>query len=378
MNNKPLRVAQVVGQVRLAGVDTVVMNYYRNIDRSKVQFDFIMDGYDRTPVDDEIKAMGGRVFKVEPYASNLRKSLQQYYKIFKDNHYQIVHSHMNSLSVFPLFEAWRAGIPIRISHNHSTSSKGEGKKTLLKYILRPFAKVFPTHYCACSAFAGEWLFGKHFYNRGNVRLIHNAIDIPNFSFSQNIRDTMRKELGVEDKLVVGHVGRFVYQKNHQYLIDVFNEIFKQNSNSILLLVGDGPLKPEIQEKAVRMGIAKSVHFLGIRKDVSRLMQAMDIFVFPSNYEGLGMVAIEAQAAGLPTIVSEEIPKEAQVTSSFSYCHLSQSPKQWARTAFSCINGFQRTKTDKQISDAGFDIQREASRLLNYYMSVSNSIGRSKS
>lgn len=369
MRKEPIRVAQVVGPVLLAGVDTVVMNYYRNIDRTKVQFDFIMDGYDSTPIDNEIKELGGRVYKVESYKKNMRKSIQQYYQILKDNHYQIVHSHMNTLSVFPLFAAWRAGVPVRIAHNHSTSAKGECKVTIMKYMLRPFAKVFSNHFCACSSLAGKWLFGKCFYNSGKVRLIQNAIDIQRFSFNQDIRERIRKELGLENKFVVGHVGRFVYQKNHDYLLDVFRDIHRYNQNSVLLLIGDGPLKSEIEQKVARFDLGKSVHFLGVRKDVPNLMQAMDIFVFPSNYEGLGMVAIEAQAAGLPTIVSEEIPREAKITDLLSYCHLSQSPEKWAEAILSRMNGFQRIKNDDEIKGAGFDIQTEADKLLQMYMSI---------
>jgi len=369
MKKEPIRVAQIIGQVLLAGVDTVVMNYYRNIDRTKVQFDFIVDGYDSTPIDDEIKELGGRVYKVESYTKDMLKSMQQYYQIFKDNHYPIVHSHMNTLSVFPLFEAWRAGIPVRVAHNHSTSNKGEGKRTMMKYMLRPFAKVFSTHFCACSPLAGEWLFGKDFYNSGKVRLIQNAIDIQHFSFNQDIRDRIRKELGLVNKFVVGHVGRFVYQKNHEYLLDIFSDIHRHNQNSVLLLIGDGPLKSQIEQKVARLDLGKFVHFLGVRKDVPNLMQAMDIFIFPSNYEGLGMVAIEAQAAGLPTIVSEEIPIQVKITNLLSYCHLSQSSGEWAEAALSRMNGFQRIKNDDAIKAAGFDIRTEADKLLQMYMSI---------
>ncbi len=369
MGSEPLHIAQVVGPVLLGGVDTMVMNYYRNIDRSKVQFDFIIDGYYDTPIDDEIRALGGKVYKVEPYVSNMQESMRQYYQIFKENHYSIVHCHMNTLSVFPLFEAWRAGIPVRIAHSHSTAAAGEGKKTLMKYMLRPFAKVFPTHYCACSELAGEWLFNKNFCHTGKVHLVKNAIDVDHFSYNENTRNRVREELGINNQFVVGHVGRFMYQKNHSFLIDIFNEVHKQNANSVLLLIGDGPLKEQIQQKADRLGLSDSVLFLGLRRDVPELLQAMDVFVLPSFYEGLPVVGVEAQTAGLPCILSDAMTRETKITKLASFQSLSQPPEAWARQALSFAE-FERAKTDQKIEAAGFDIETEAKELENFYLRLS--------
>ena len=368
VRDNPLRIAQVVGPVVLGGVDTMVMNYYRNIDRSKIQFDFIMDGYYETPIDDEIKSLGGRVYKVEPYAHNMAKSMRQYYHIFNENQYPIVHSHMNTLSVFPLFEAWRAGVPVRIAHSHSTAAKGEGKKTAMKYMLRPFAKLFPTHYCACSKYAGRWLFGDKLFNSGKVHLIKNAINLDRFSYKPEIREKMRSELGLNGKFVVGHVGRFMYQKNHDFLIDVFKEIHKQNSDSILLLVGDGPLQDQIRQKVNKLGLSDSVSFLGLRQDVPDLLQAMDAFVLPSHYEGFGMVALEAQTAGLPCIISDAVTKEVAVTPSVRFLSLSEPPDVWAEKVLSFSN-FQHINEEMLVEKAGFQIVSAANHLLNYYLEL---------
>lgn len=366
---EPIRIAQVVGPVVLGGVDTMVMNYYRHIDRSKVQFDFIMDGYEKTPIDDEIRALGGRVYKVEPYAKNIVKSMRQYYRIFRENRYPIVHCHMNTLSVFPLFEAWRAGVPVRIAHSHSTAVKSEGTRTTIKYMLRPFSKLFPTDYCACSEYAGRWLFGDKFFDSGKVRVIKNAIDLERFSFKPQVRTQMREKLGIENKFVVGHVGRFMYQKNHDFLIDIFDEIHKQNPNSILLLIGDGPLKKQIQEKVDKLGLTNSVQFLGLRRDVPDLLQAMDVFVLPSYYEGLPVVGVEAQAAGLPCFFSDAITAETKITDLVSFINLSQTPANWAQKIVCCANDFPRTNMHQEIEKSGFDIQNAAKELEKLYIGM---------
>ncbi len=372
MAKDPIRIAQVVGKVMLAGVDTMVMNYYRHIDRNKIQFDFIMDGYSKTPIDDEIKSMGGKVYKVEPYEKNILKSMHQCYEIFKTNHYSIVHSHMNTLSVFPLFEAWRAGVPVRIAHSHSTAAKGEGFRTIMKYMLRPFATLFSTHYCACSEYAGRWLFGDKLFDNGKVHLVKNAIDLDRFSFKPEVRQKVRKELNIDGKFVVGHVGRFVYQKNHNFLIDIFCEVHRKRPNSVLLLIGEGPLQEQIRQKVSELGLTGSVRFLGLRKDVPDLYQAMDVFVLPSFYEGLGMVAVEAQAAGLPVMVSDRVPEEAQVTDTLSVVRLSEPAAVWARAVLTRA-GQTRRAAVPEIARAGYEIASAAKGLGSWYRALANGL-----
>ena len=247
----PIRIAQIVGKMNNGGVEAVVMNYYRHIDREKVQFDFIVDEDSTVIPKDEIESLGGRVFIVPPY-QKLNKYIPALIKLFKENQYKIVHSHINTLSVFPLFAAKRAGVPVRIAHNHSTAAKGETKKNILKYMLRPFAKVYATHYAACSVYAAEWLFGKKTVAEGKVTIFNNAIDLDKFKFDENIRNEVRKELGIEDKFVIGHVGRFCYQKNQEFLIDVFAEVYKQDPNAVLLLIGDGEDRKTIEEKIQKL------------------------------------------------------------------------------------------------------------------------------
>ena len=221
MGKEPIRVAQIVGKVVLSGVDCMVMNYYRHIDRQKVQFDFFMDGEGPSPVDDEIHALGGRIYKLPPYGNALRKNLSMFRRILAENNYSVVHSHMNTLSVFWLREAKRAGVPVRIAHSHSTIGKGEGLRTLFKRLLRPFANIYPTHYCTCSNLAAADLFGEKMAQSGRVRLVPNAIDLEQFAYNPTVREQVRRDLHLRASLVVGHVGRLMYQKNHPSLLDLF-------------------------------------------------------------------------------------------------------------------------------------------------------------
>ena len=268
------------------GVESVVMNYYRNIDKSKVQFHFICDE-DSTDIPyDEIEKLGGKVIVVPPY-QKLFKYQKELYKIFKENKYKIVHSHINALSVFPLRIAKRAGVPIRIAHSHSTSNKKEWKKNIVKNILRPFSKVYANKFFACTKHAGEWLFGKKIIERKELNVINNAIDLKKFEFNEKIREDLRKEFGIkEDTIVIGHIGRFMKQKNHDFLIDVFNELIKKDENSILILIGQGPLLNDMKQKVRDLKIEDKVKFIGQVTDVEKYYNIMDIFLFPSIYEGL--------------------------------------------------------------------------------------------
>ena len=284
--DKKIIVAHIMGKWNGGGVESVVMNYYKNIDRNRIQFHFLCDE-DSTDIPyEEIEKLGGKVIVIPPY-QKLFKYQKELYRIFKENNYKIIHSHINALSVFPLRIAKKAGVPIRIAHSHSTSNKKEWKKNILKMILRPFSKLYANNYFACTEYAGKWLFGKKVVERKELNVINNAIDLKKFEFNENTREDLRKELGIkEDVLVIGHVGRFMKQKNHEFLIDVFEKVIKQDDNIYLILVGQGPLEDKIKEMAKEKGIEYKILFLGQRNDVNKLYQAMDIFVLPSLYEGL--------------------------------------------------------------------------------------------
>jgi len=363
-SDRPVRIAHVVGKMLGGGLEATVMNYYRRIDRSVVQYDFIVDE-DSALIPEEIEQLGGRVILVPPYQRQMEYQ-KKLYQIFKENQYPIVISHLNTLSVFPLFAAWRAKTAIRIAHNHSTAGKGEWKKNLLKYSLRPFAKVFPTHLCACTRYAGEWLFGKKAVNAGKVTVWQNSVEIGRFGYDEGRREAVRKALGLEDRFVVGHAGRFIHQKNHEFIVDIFERVHQKNNNAVLLLIGNGELAPKIRDKVKGLGLEDSVLFLGIRSDIADLYQAMDVFVMPSFYEGLGMVAVEAQIAGMPVLCADTIPPEAKICGNMKYLSLNDSAEIWANEVLKYEKGFERVSMVPAAAEAGYDIQTAARKMTEWY------------
>lgn len=361
VQKKPIIVAQIMGKWVGGGVESVIMNYYRHLDRSKVQFDFICDEDSTRIPYDEIKKLGGRVFLVPKY-QNLPKYLKVLEKLFKENQYRIVHSNINTLSVFPLYAAKKAGVPIRISHSHSTSNPKEWKRNLIKNILRPFSKRYATDYFACSEVAGRYLFGNKSFDRGKVKIIHNAIDVEKFKFDEVARKKLRKEFGIKDStIVIGHVGRFVQQKNHTFLVDVFKEYHKKNPDSKLLLVGSGPLEDEIKKKVEKLGLKNSVLFLGQRDDINKLYSAMDVFCLPSLYEGLPVVGVEAQAAGLPCVFSDKITNDTVITKDTTLSKLEL--KKW----LIILNNIELESRNAKILD-DFNIKISVSDLVKLYRS----------
>ena len=367
MKEQPIRVAHIMGKMIGGGVESVVMNYFKNIDHSKIQFDFICDEDSTNIPRDEIEALGGRVILIPPYqkAFKYHKTLK---KVLKQGNYKIVHSHISTMSLFSLYAAKCAGVKIRIAHSHSTTNKKEKKKNLLKQVLRPFSKVFSTHYIGCSELAGRWLFGNKTFDKGNVYILNNAIDLDLFKYDESIRIKKRNELKINDNtIVIGHLGRFVEQKNHRFLIDIFNEFHKKNNNSILLLGGQGPLMDEIKEKVKSLNLNDCVQFLGQRNDASELYQAFDIFLLPSLYEGLPVVGVEAQASGLLCIFSDDMTKETKVLDSTVFMSLNNTALEWAEKMLELYRNFKRVDTRKEISDNNFNIKEESTKLENYYL-----------
>ena len=364
MRKKPIRVLQIIGDVVGGGVEQVILNYYRHIDRNEVQFDFILHNGALKSYVDNIESLGGKVYKITPYKSNPVKTVLEMYKIMKGN-YQIVHSNMNALSVFPLFAAYLAGVPVRILHNHSTDTKAEPLRTFVKHLLRPFARLFANESWACSKLAGEWMYGKQAVADGRVTIINNAIDLKQFAFDEVKRNKLRKELGLQDCFVIGHVGRFMKQKNHDFLVDIFAEIVKEQDDVKLLLIGDGPLREQIENKVKTLGLDEKVIFTGVRSDVADLYNAMDVFVLPSFYEGLPVVGVEVQANGLPFLCSSNVTKEILISDRIELLKLEDGMKTWAEKILAFVNK-KRIMASKDISKSGFDIEVEAKKLGERY------------
>ncbi|MBO5500792.1 MAG: glycosyltransferase family 1 protein [Clostridia bacterium] len=326
--NEPLRIALVINRMDSGGIEATVMNYYRHLDRSKVQFDFYYCEDSTFPQREELEELGAGLYPIPPY-THVMDYQKVFLRAFRERIYQIVHAHMSTMSVFPLFAAWRAGVPVRICHSHSTAHWGEGVRTLLKFALRPFCKLFATELFACGEHAGRWMYGDHRFDHGKVRVIQNAIDNERFAFNDEDRADLRKEFAIaDDAFVIGHVGRFVYPKNHMFLLDIFSHALKQNPDVRLMLVGEGELEQDVRAKAAELGVMDRVIFTGVRQDVARVYSAMDVFCLPSFYEGMGLVGWEAQVNGLPCLLSENVTHEA-VLSEAAMQYPLETPEKWA-------------------------------------------------
>lgn len=371
---EPIRIAQIVGKWLGGGVEAVVMNYYRHLDHNKIQFDFICDDDSTNIPYDEIEKLGGKVILIPPY-QKVFKYQKELRRVLREGNYKIVHSHINTLSVFPLYAAKKVGVPVRIAHSHSTTNKKEWKKNLLKQVLRPFSKKYATNYMCCSELAGRWLFGDKAYDEGKVYLLNNAIDLDKFKYDKKIRDKKRKELGIkEDTIVIGHIGRFVAQKNHIFLIDIFNQFHKKEKNSILLLAGQGPLQEEIKNKVRELGLDDSVRFLGQRNDANELYQVFDVFLLPSLYEGLPVVGVEAQASGLLCFFSDDMTKETKVLDSTVFMSSSNTDDEWATSILDNYINFRRKDTTSDITKSNFNIKYETNKLKNKYSELLTKTG----
>lgn len=363
---EPMRIAQILNQMDSGGIEAVVMNYYRHMDRSRVQFDFYFFEASSFPQRQELERLGAGIFPIPAYSRPLEYH-RALYRAFRARRYTVVHAHLSTMSVFALFAAWRAGVPVRICHNHSTAHWGEGKKTLLKYLLRPLNKLFATEYFACGEAAGRWMYGDRCFDAGRVHVMPNAIDTENFAFDPNVRARLRKALAIPaDAFVVGHVGRFVYQKNHDFLLKVFQQVADWRENARLLLVGEGERMGEIRAQAEKLGLAERVCFAGARPDAAKLYSAMDVFCLPSFYEGLPVVALEAQANGLPCVFSDRMTREVLLSPGAYRLALGDAGL-WAQT----LTGLRR---GPGLPPGGaFDITARAAELERFYLQYSHDL-----
>jgi glycosyltransferase involved in cell wall biosynthesis len=361
---KPIRVLHILQRMEAGGTQALLMNIYRKIDRSLIQFDFLVEYPEKNFYDDEIISLGGKI-----YYSNVRNDLnifkfeKKLIEILHSNQeYKIVHVHTYSIGYFCLKTAKKCGIPIRIAHSHSNAMTKDNKK-YIKIFLQKLYTIYATDLLACSVEAGEYLFKNKYF-----KVFTNAIDSNKFSSNIELRDEFKKEFNLNNSFVVGHVGRFRPEKNHYFLIDVFYEIKKKKSNAVLILVGTGDLESKIHEKVESLGLSDSVKFLGNRTDMHKIYQMMDVCVFPSIYEGLGIVAIEAQAAGIPIVCSDRLPNESNISPLFIKKSLDDTPEDWAKICIKASeNKLSHTDTKQYVINSGFDLDSTVKYIQNYYI-----------
>ncbi len=359
-----IRILQCVNDMHRAGLETMLMNYYRNIDRKQIQFDFLTHRLNRSDYDDEIEYLGGKVYYAPRlYPQNYLAYFKWTRKFFKEHpEYQIMHSHIDSMSYLPLLAGKRAGVPIRIAHSHNTAIDKDFKYVLKQYFRLRISLAANT-YLACGEEAGRFLFGDETFE-----VISNAVDAEKFYFNLETRLSKRKELGLTDELVVGHVGRISYQKNHKFLIEIFNEIQKLEPKAVLILVGEGEKEYEIRDQIKKLTLEAKIKFLGNRSDVNELYQAMDIFVLPSLFEGIPVVGVEAQFADLPCVFSDKTPFEVKFNSKSQFISLSTPATEWAKVIVDSANAVRRNDTE-DIVNSHYDIKVAHEILENYYKNL---------
>ncbi|MEX2461033.1 MAG: glycosyltransferase family 1 protein [Paenibacillaceae bacterium] len=362
----PIRILHVVVNMNRGGAETLIMNLYRNIDRSKFQFDFLTckEGV----FDPEIIEMGGIIHRI-PYVTDVGhstyiKALDHFFMSHLE--YQIVHSHMDKMSGFVLRSAKSAGIPVRIAHSHSTKNEGGLATKVYKWYAGRLILPFATHLFACSRNAAQWLFMK---KNDQAIILKNGIECDHFSFSAEVRSRVREELRLkQDDFVVGHVGRFCHPKNHSFLLGIFAEFEKVYPNAMLILAGDGPLRLDIEKRAESLNLGNRVQFLGVRSDIHRLLQAFDVFVFPSIYEGVPVTLIEAQGSGLPCVISDVITTEVDMGIQLIEYTSLLDPKLWVeKIKHTAARNVPRQLSAERISQNGYDIKNTSHWIQAFYL-----------
>lgn len=364
-NMRQIRVLQIVTYMGRGGLETMLMNYYRKIDRKKILFDFLVHRDFEADYDEEIRQLGGRIYRMNRLNPVSRDYLNQLNTFFKNHpEYRIVHSHLDCMAGIPLKYAKKNGVPVRIAHAHN-SNQTKDKKYLLKLLYKRIIPKYATDFYACSEAAGKWMFGSR-----EFLILNNAIDSQKYSYNPEKARRVRNALKIsKNMLVVGHVGRFHPPKNHEMIVKIFSEVLKRVSDAKLLLVGDGYLQHTVRDQVAALGIQNHVIFTGVRSDVCDLMQAMDIFLFPSLYEGLPVSIIEAQAAGLPCIISDKVPLECKKTDLVQQLNLTESFGTWADTVIFAAQQNKRRDTAEEIKKAGFDVSENARQLEAFYLDV---------
>ena len=366
-----IRVLHSVSNMSRAGIETFIMNYYRHMDRSKVQFDFWCNKKDPGEYEAEIAQLGGRVFrspgysprKFPQYVSEMKKAVLMEPKI------NVIHVHNGALGFYALVSARLCGIRARVYHAHSSMIPvGRGRR--LKAAIKPLIKYAANYLLTCSDKSGRFYYGDKRMDKGECMLLRNAIEVERFAFSQSTRDALRKQYELSDKVVIAHVGRFTEAKNHLRLLQIFACVKKRVPNAVLLLLGEGELEAQAREKAAQLELSQDVRFMGSRADVSQWYQAFDLFLMPSVWEGLPVVAIEAQTASVPCVLSDAITTEAGITELITFVSLKESDEIWAQKILDALkNAPPRVDRTAQVRNAGYDVAFEARRLQEFYLSI---------
>ena len=363
-----MRVLHVFGVMNRGGAESMIMNLYRKVDKSKLQFDFVVHRNTPGSFDEEIKEFGGKIYRCPSFSFSSALAYRKWWIDFFNEHkeYSIIHSHIRSSAFVYLRIAKKQGLKT-IIHSHSTSN-GSGINGAIKTKTQRIALRYSDYYMGCSKEAGLWFFGERIVNGNNYHMLQNAVDLEEFSFSSEKRESIRNTLGLHGKEpVYMHVGRFHPSKNHEFLLNLFSALVRQNPDSMLVLVGDGELRDKIENQIADLGVKENVIMTGVRSDVNSLLLAADCFLFPSNWEGLPVTVVEAQASGLPCFISDRITKDVCVSDLVTSLPIDMGIEPWL-TAIK-TSRLQRKDVSEEIRSHGFDINDSVKWLTSFYEGI---------
>lgn len=361
-----MKVLHITSELDGGGIDRLLYDYCIRLSGT-VHFDFAICADKEGILENGLKEAGSKIYRIARLRGSLFKAMWQLRKILQSEQYDIVHVHSDYKSIVALFVAWLSGVKVRIAHSHIAFAPETIKEKILRKIITPFTKLFATHLFACGKDAGEWVWGSRAISKNNFHIMNNAIEAKSFTFNGKKRMDIRKKLNIEDKFVVGNVARFCFQKNHEFLILIFLEIKKLCPDSILLLIGRGELEADAKKLVASKNLTDSVIFLGVRNDVPDLLNAMDVFLLPSRFEGLPVTLVEVQANGLSAFVSDTITNEIKIGNHLNYISLSESPESWAKKLLSCTS--KARHIENCILDTKYDIEEECHKLELKYRSM---------
>lgn len=361
----PIRVLHVFASLNRGGAETMIMNIYRIIDREKVQFDFVVDDSKKKyDYEEEIEYLGGNIYRIPKYKTKNFFSYKSNWESMLMSHkeWDIIHIH-HTVPAFTYLGIAKKNKLVTIVHSH-TSGATKSIKSILKILFRLPLRFLAEYLFACSVSAAKWMFGN---KSSKAIIINNSIDCKRYIFSAEKRDLMRTELNLVNNFTIGHIGNFSKAKNYPFILDVFVEVLKIDPFAKLVLIGKNDNNPEVERRVKEMNLDQSVIFTGVRTDIPDLLQAIDVFLFPSLYEGLGLAIIEAQATGLKCVISETIPKEVKVTDNVECISLDESAEAWADRIMKYRDGYERKDTSQEIVAAGYDIQQSTKWLESFYL-----------
>ena len=359
-----MRILEITSDLDGGGVDRLLYDYCSRM-RNDIQFDFVVTSKTEGILEKPLKELGCNIYRISQIREGLKKHNNQLKKILIDNHYDVIHDHSGYKAWCNLRVAKKCGVTARIAHSHQAFMAETTKQKIMRRLSTPITKMYSTELFACGNDAAKWMWGEKAFNNGKVYIMKNAIQAERFNFSPEKRERIRCEYNIANKFVIGNVARFSYQKNHEFLINIFAQVKKIRTDAVLMLIGRGELEDTVKAQVEALGLRDSVIFMGVRNDVPDLVNAMDVFALPSRFEGLPVTLVEIQANGLPAVISENVTKEMTISQDFTFIPLIQPVSDWAKA----IAEKHRNESNNLIRNTIYDLNVATNELRSKYLSM---------